>query len=478
MQNNEQGNDLLKEFEPIQLELLDDHTRQLVNAAKSIFNELARLIKSITLYGAKHQSSLNFRTRFFEVITQALAKGDDITVEVQTYAFVLADQIIYEDPKVDGNFIYKFYTDGLRSLTFKRGISSQEVDKLLNIFLLDWSNPALFEDDSVTMIWSQRFENIKYSVADGYNEDTQEADTYYFNFTDELNRLIDYCHTSNDFVILPSTKLKWTVEEQDRVEKLIQVSKRELLEKLISLSHETQSQWAQVGGVDRFVQLSEQLAQLFAQNGEISELERMMRQAFYIASEKQCTQLLENWTVPIFMQNLFKPLQGQDDPSSLSALACIQLLGSSATPYIAKGMGEAAEHHLDTLSQMMLPHIDQHPIELCRVVKTATYLHNKKLIPLLYTSQNDDLCIKVFQTSWSHEDQGVRYEGLLNLPERLYDLPLLSEALIQGLSDPYSKIRTLACFRLSKLKDESSRVALKDKLEKEAKQKNSSHLHV
>ena len=60
MSDKEQTNDLLKEFEPLSLELLDDHVQQLIHSAKSVFNELARLIKSITLYGADHQSSLNF----------------------------------------------------------------------------------------------------------------------------------------------------------------------------------------------------------------------------------------------------------------------------------------------------------------------------------------------------------------------------------------------------------------------------------
>ena len=68
-------------------------------------------------------------------MTEALARGDDLVIEVQTYALVIADQIIYEDPKVDGNFIYRFYTDGIRELRFKRGIRSEEVDGLLNIFL-------------------------------------------------------------------------------------------------------------------------------------------------------------------------------------------------------------------------------------------------------------------------------------------------------------------------------------------------------
>ena len=107
MQDSEQKNDLLKNFEPVALESLTDSLQRQIQSAREIFNEFSRLIKSITLYGAEHQSSLNFRSRFFEVMTQALSYGDAITVEVQTYALVISDQVIYENDKIDGNFIYR-----------------------------------------------------------------------------------------------------------------------------------------------------------------------------------------------------------------------------------------------------------------------------------------------------------------------------------------------------------------------------------
>lgn len=470
MTGNEHNNDLLKEFEPIELEKLDDYTQQLVQSAKSVFTELARLIKSITLYGAEHQSSLNFRDRFFEVMTKVLSRGDDLVLEVQTYALIIADQVIYEDSKVEGNFIYRFYTDGIRSLTFQRGITALEVDLLLNIFLLDWSTPSLFEDDAVTMLWSQNFEHIKYSVVTKYDEDTDQTENQFLNFTDELNRLSDYCHTSKGFVTFSAAKLSLPLEQSQRLEQLNAISKRELLEKLISLSHETHSERSQIGGVDRFVQLLAQLAQLFAHNTEIGELERLMRQAMFIANPRQHDQLIERWAVPIFMQQVMLPLRGNDHPLAVSALSCIQLLGSAAIPHIARSLGESAEAHLATLNQLMLPHINEHPIELCRVVRTADFLHNKRLIPLLYSSSDDSLCLKVFQTGWQHEDQGVRYEVLLNLPERLYSTPRLSQSLLEGLKDHYSKIRTLSCYRLSKLKDPQSCSALKEHLERAGKE--------
>ena len=469
MQDSESKNDLLKHFEPVALESLNDSLQRQIQSAREVFNELSRLIKSITLYGAEHQSSLNFRSRFFEVMTQGLSHGDPIMVEVQTYALMIADQVIYEDDKMDGNFIYRFYNDGIRSLTFKPGIKSDEVDQLLNIFFLDWSSPTLFEDDAVTIMWSKNFNYIDYTVATRYDEDTQEADAYLFNFTDELNRLRDHCSAAFEGIDLPPIQGTFTQDYKERIAQLERVSQRELLEKLISLAHETDTDRDLQGGLDRFVQLLDQLTQLFIQDGEMSSLERLMRQAFFVAHTRQREQMIERWAVPIFVQQLMTPLHAADHPEALSSLSCLNLLGTAATPHIARALGEVMEGYVETLTQMITPHIEDHQIELCRVVRSVDFLHNKRLLPTLFSSAHDGFCLMVFETGWSHEDQGVRYESLLGLPARLYETPHLIKALIEGLSDPYSKTRTLCGYRISKLRDAKSIQALKNYLDHESR---------
>ena len=469
MQDSESKNDLLKHFEPVALESLNDSLQRQIQAAREVFNELSRLIKSITLYGAEHQSSLNFRSRFFEVMTQGLSRGDPITVEVQTYALMIADQVIYEDDKIDGNFIYRFYNDGIRSLTFKPGIKAEEVDQLLDIFFLDWSSPTLFEDDAVTIMWSKSFDHIDYTVATRYDEDTQEADAYLFNFTDELNRLRDHCSAAFEGIDLPPVQGTFAQDYKERIAQLERVSQRELLEKLISLAHETDTNRDLQGGLDRFVQLLDQLAQLFIQDSEMSSLERLMRQAFFVAHARQREQMIERWAVPIFVQQLMMPLHAADHPEALSSLSCLNLLGTTATPHIARALGEVMEGYVETLTQMITPHIEDHQIELCRVVRSVDFLHNKRLLPTLFSSDHDGFCLMVFETGWSHEDQGVRYESLLGLPPRLYETPRLIKALIEGLSDSYSKTRTLCGYRISKLRDAGSIQALKRYLDHDAR---------
>ena len=184
---SEVNTDVLKYFEAVELESLDKFVRKKVDFATELFAELARLIKSITLYGAQHQSSLNFRNRFFEVLTRGLIGGNSISVEVQTYALVIAEQVVYENPKIDQNFVYRFYTDGIRSLTLNYGVTADEVDKLLDVFLLDWSDPGLFEDDAVTLMWEKHFEHIHYTLAPPSQNDDEEIETHLTSLSKQLD---------------------------------------------------------------------------------------------------------------------------------------------------------------------------------------------------------------------------------------------------------------------------------------------------
>ena len=47
---------------------------------------------------------------------------------------------------------------------------------MIYILLTDWEDPKLFEDDSVTLLWSADFQNIKYTTLDNFAEDIRTDD--------------------------------------------------------------------------------------------------------------------------------------------------------------------------------------------------------------------------------------------------------------------------------------------------------------
>ena len=447
---SEANSDVLKYFEAVELDSLDERIQHRVKFATELFTELARLMKSITLYGSQHQSSLNFRNRFFEALTRGLLVGDAITVEVQTYALVMAEQIIYENPKIENNFIYRFYTDGIRSLTFMYGITAEEVDELLDIFLLDWNDPTLFEDDAVTLMWSKHFEHIKYTVTPQSQNTEEQVETHLLSLSKQLDRLSDLVNTCDKGVAFTVIDHLLHHAQQPQVKQLTQINQRELLEKLIALSHASQQGLYKdkIKGKDYFLQILDQLALLFSKRGDVSELERFLRQAFRIASDHQ-QQLIELWSNPRLVQSIMTPLYENHNTQILSSFACLTLLGSSSTPHIVANVGKVAENNLNTLSKLIITHLHDYPIEVCRAIRSGEYTQGKRLIDWSFQSQKTSFLLKVFQTASDHEDQGVRYEALANIPKMILKEDSVLDIIYKGIEDEYSKVRSLSLYTLS-----------------------------
>ena len=68
-----------------------------------------------------------------------------------------------------------FFKDGLRELTFKKGLPRDELEEFLKIIALDFDREAV-DDDVVTLLWEKDFQNIQYIVDEAFLPDADEED--------------------------------------------------------------------------------------------------------------------------------------------------------------------------------------------------------------------------------------------------------------------------------------------------------------
>ena len=174
------GGDIMQLFEGPDESSLDAETAEEVRLTKEAFRELEKLIKNIGLYGRLHSSTHRFRASLFTAISDMLAGRAAVEIDVGPYEFSVHDVSIYENPHPEDNFIYKLYMDGVRHLEFLPGLTQPEIDDLLDVFLTNWADPSLFEDDMVTLMWQRHFEHIRYVVIDSFKEDIKEDEAYLY----------------------------------------------------------------------------------------------------------------------------------------------------------------------------------------------------------------------------------------------------------------------------------------------------------
>lgn len=117
---------------------------------------------------------------YIKTIEDSFNKFDDFFTYQDTlrYAFrqneILYDaEQVYENTEKDDNLALFFFKDGLREITFRKGLSINEMEDFLRIISMDFEREVL-EDDIVTLFWEKDFENIQYVVDETFLADDEE----------------------------------------------------------------------------------------------------------------------------------------------------------------------------------------------------------------------------------------------------------------------------------------------------------------
>jgi HEAT repeat protein len=82
---------------------------------------------------------------------------------------------VYHNPERQDNLALIFFKDGLRELTFKKGLSIGELSDFIKIISQDFDKDEV-EDDLVTLLWGKNFENIQYVVEDHFLTEGEELE--------------------------------------------------------------------------------------------------------------------------------------------------------------------------------------------------------------------------------------------------------------------------------------------------------------
>ena len=167
---------LMEVFEAPEEIALSEDERATVELAEIAFIELEKLSKNISLYGLEHQSVERFQVRFHEAVTKMIADRDACEIAVGPYELSVFNHPVMENPQPERNFIYKLYSDGVRRLALRRGVTHAELSEFVKVINTDWEDPKLFEDDSVTLLWSAELTHIDYAILDNFAEDIRADD--------------------------------------------------------------------------------------------------------------------------------------------------------------------------------------------------------------------------------------------------------------------------------------------------------------
>src|SRR5258705_10781300 len=105
----------------------------------------------------------------------------DIVLNVQQFDLLFEDYSVYHNAAREESLAYRFFTDGVRQITFREGLEPQELRGVLEV-LKKATDASQGQDDVVTLLWERDFRHIEYvhisieALMDGSTSQQYEPD--------------------------------------------------------------------------------------------------------------------------------------------------------------------------------------------------------------------------------------------------------------------------------------------------------------
>ncbi|MFH1025214.1 MAG: hypothetical protein V1764_00855, partial [Nitrospirota bacterium] len=148
-----------------------DETRE----AKDILQTLIKAKKNIRMYPENNPIYVKTLEDTFVRFTNFLDYRDDFKLHIKQNSISYESEELYSSTEKEDNLALFFFKDGLRELTFKKGLPRDELEEFLKIIAREFDREEI-DDDIVTLLWEKDFRNIQYVVDEASLVDIDEED--------------------------------------------------------------------------------------------------------------------------------------------------------------------------------------------------------------------------------------------------------------------------------------------------------------
>jgi hypothetical protein len=142
-------------------------------AAASLVSALGKAARAFTLYDAGNSLVRQFIGDYRSRAEAATATGD-VILDVRPFELGLGPEVVYREDDRERSLAFKLFRDGVRTLTFQRGVSVEELVRLLQILAVRFVGVRQAEDDLVTLLRKAEFQKIVFTAVEGYAAEDED----------------------------------------------------------------------------------------------------------------------------------------------------------------------------------------------------------------------------------------------------------------------------------------------------------------
>jgi HEAT repeat protein len=146
-----------------------------IKEVKDLLQSLMKAKKTLRMYPQNNPVYIKTMEDLYDKFRGFFEYKDDLTLKInQNSIYYESEQIYYNSEKED-NIALFFFKDGLRELTFKKGLDQPELGEFMRIIAMDYER-EMVDDDVVILLWEKDFQNIHYIVDEAHLVDIEEED--------------------------------------------------------------------------------------------------------------------------------------------------------------------------------------------------------------------------------------------------------------------------------------------------------------
>ncbi|MGB7061258.1 MAG: HEAT repeat domain-containing protein [Candidatus Zixiibacteriota bacterium] len=136
-----------------------------LESVKRLIQLLNNSLKSLLIYPSNNPLPKEFKRKLYQGLSEFLDAQDELNLEVKSHQLLYAGKAVYRDGEREGGMAYVLHKDGVRELTFLKGLEFEEVQDLLEVMHTCFKSPDS-EEDLVTLLWEKDLNHVKYLVVD------------------------------------------------------------------------------------------------------------------------------------------------------------------------------------------------------------------------------------------------------------------------------------------------------------------------
>jgi HEAT repeat protein len=272
-----------------------------IREAKDILQTLIKAKKNIRMYPENNPIYRNTLEDTFVRFTNFLDYRDEFKLQIKQNSISYESEELYSSTEKEDNLALFFFKDGLRELTFKKGLLRDELEEFLKIIAREFDREEI-DDDIVTLLWEKDFQNIQYVVDEAFLVDIDEEDyetkaekKVKEQVTDDNDLMRAYADGFSDDDRQEISIVPITDRDLQILVKELEKDSSSKIEKLVSILFELVYQSEKQSDVDATFQFLRNATQFCMRYGDIALVNQIMKRTKDIMEEPSIKESGKNY---------------------------------------------------------------------------------------------------------------------------------------------------------------------------------------